>query len=217
MKAEHRKELETNVLVDKLGRAYQGLKQGPSRGTVVFFGVVLLGVVLWGAWRYFSTSSARANSERWMKVDDAVFPAQLDGLVEDKEIQGTTQGRAARFKEARRQLRDGLRDLGGGGNEAAEKVRRGISLYEELLKESTPLPVLRQEALMGAAQGYEALGELDKARELYRRLADDKESAESALGKEAKKQLERLDDDNNKRDLEDLIKKLAPREDAGKD
>ena len=38
MKAEHRKELETNVLAQQLGKAYEGLKQGPSRTTLFWVG-----------------------------------------------------------------------------------------------------------------------------------------------------------------------------------
>jgi hypothetical protein len=213
MKAEHRRELESNVLVEKLGRAYQGLKQGPSRGTVLFVGAILLGVVLWFAWRYFSSTSAKTNSARWLRVDEAIFPEQLDGIVEDNELKGTTQQRVARYKEARRLLREGMTRLGGEDSAtAAANIKRGVEIYEELLKESAPLLPLRQEALLGIAKGSEALNDLEKARSYYNQLANDKESAGSPLAKEAAKQVERLDDPSNERDLKDLGKKYAPKD-----
>ena len=38
MKAEHRKELETNILAQQLSRVFEGLKQGPSRTTLLYIG-----------------------------------------------------------------------------------------------------------------------------------------------------------------------------------
>src|SRR5262249_17758559 len=78
MKAEKRKALETNVLADKLGKAVEGLKQGPSRRTLVYVGIAVLALLVYFTWRYFSTSSEKGSSERWFKLDQAVFPAQLD-------------------------------------------------------------------------------------------------------------------------------------------
>ena len=47
MKAEHRKELETNVLANRMGRLLETAKQKPQRGTVmwILFGVAVLVVV----------------------------------------------------------------------------------------------------------------------------------------------------------------------------
>src|SRR5438128_2541081 len=47
MKAEHRKELETNILADKMGKFITGAKTGPSRGSVrylVIAAVVVLAI-----------------------------------------------------------------------------------------------------------------------------------------------------------------------------
>ena len=65
MKAEHRKELQTNVLADRLGKAIQGIKEGPSRGTMLFVGVVALAGLLIFVWWYFWSTSQAAESARW--------------------------------------------------------------------------------------------------------------------------------------------------------
>jgi hypothetical protein len=207
MKAEHRKELESNVLVEKLTKAYQGIKQGPSRSSLVWIVLLVVVVVVFVAWRWFSSSSSASNSARWMKLDDAVFPEQLETLTNEKDFHGTTQGRLAQFKEARRHLREGLKELGQNKTKGGEQIREGIKIYEDQLKDSGPTPILRQEALLGAARGHEALGQIDKAREYYERVRKDHPGTQAA--KDAEKQLERLDSDANKADLRDLEQKYG--------
>ena len=211
MKAEHhRKELQTNLLADRLGRAVQTLTQAPSRSTLVYVGLAALVVLLILAWRWFSASSEASSSERWARLDGLVFGEQLDGFLQDREVQGSRQGLVARFKEARLLLQEGLRDLASRKTEARDRIEKGTQAYEGLLKESLPVPLLQQEALWGAAKGYEALGNVEKARGYYERLT--REHGNSALGKDAGKALARLDDPDSKPDLEDLAKEFGARE-----
>jgi hypothetical protein len=51
--------------------------------------------------------------------------------------------------------------------------------------------------------------DLAKARELYEKLQKDYPT--SALGKDAKKQIERLSDPDTKKDLQEIAKELDPR------
>jgi hypothetical protein len=209
MKAE-RKELERNLIVEKLREAYAGFRQGPSRGTLVWVGVIAVVLLVYAAWRYFSASSATVNSGRWKELDEAVFPQQLEGLVDKADYKSTTPGRVAQFKEARRLLRDGLTRLGGSAHaDAVEQVEKATEMYEGLAKETGPLPLLHQEALMGAARGNESLGKLDQARELYGQLAS--KYPDTELGKDAQKQRERLDDKANAEDLDKLGKRYGPK------
>jgi hypothetical protein len=212
MKAEHRKTLERNTLVEGARHFYEGMRQKPSRGTLLWGGLILLGIILFFTWRYFSRSSAESNSARWRQLDEVVFPEQLDALTQDPKLQGTQQARLARFKEARRQLQDGLRLLGNKSNrpDAIANIREATTSYEELLKDTHLVPLLKQEALAGAARGRETLGDLDAAHKWYEQLV--KEFPKSALGKDAEKQLARLDDPANKQDLQDLAREYAPRD-----
>jgi hypothetical protein len=206
MKAEHRKELESNVLVHQLEKAYQGIRQGPSRTTVIWIVGALVVVGVYVLFRIFMSSSEATASERWLKLDDVVFPEQLEKVVTENDLKDTPQGRLARFKEARLQLSEGMRVLGNNPTEGTEKIESATKTYEELAKSPGKVPLLHQEALWATAKGNEALGEFDTAMKWYKKLAD--EYPTSALGKDATKQLERLEN-ADKKELAALKKALS--------
>ena len=64
MKAEHRKELESNVLVHQIEKAYQGIRQGPSRTTLLWVGAAVVVLVVYVLFRIFMSSSASLNPSR---------------------------------------------------------------------------------------------------------------------------------------------------------
>jgi hypothetical protein len=200
MKAEHRKELQTNVLADHLGKAIQGIKEGPSRGTMIFVGVVALAGLLIFIWWYFWSASQAADSARWTAWDGLTTPAALDGFAQNKDNQGTTPGRVARFQIARISLLSGMRELGSSRAAALENIRKAARTYEELANESSDAPLFVQEALLGAGKANEALGEVDKAKGFYQKLAD--AHPDSPFGKDARAQLARLEKDA--RDVQEL-------------
>jgi hypothetical protein len=206
MKAEHRKALQTNTLAQELGKVIEGFKKGPSRSTWFWLVLIAAAVAIFFVFRVFWNRSEQAVSERWVALDDVVFPEQLDRFLKDHD--GTEQARLARFLEARQKLSRGLRDLGANPDAAREEIRAGTDLYAELLKGSGRVDLLTQEALWGAAKGSEALGDLEQATSYYERLV--KEYPASALGKDAKKQLERLNNPDTKRDIRDLTNTLSP-------
>src|SRR5947209_4036753 len=92
MKAEHRKELETNVLAQQLGKAYEGLKQGPSRTTVFYIAAAAAVVLIVVLFRYFTSSSEASSSDKWTKLDEAVFTVQLESLLKEGDFKDTPQG-----------------------------------------------------------------------------------------------------------------------------
>jgi tetratricopeptide (TPR) repeat protein len=200
MKAEHRKELQTNVLADRLGKAIQGIKEGPSRGTLLLVGVAALAGLLLFIWWYFWSTSRAADSARWVQWDDLNTAAQLDSFVQNKDNQGTTQARLARFQIARRSLLEGLRELGSARAAALENIRKAAQRYEELIGESSESPLLLQEALLGAGKANESLGDVEKAKRYYKQLAD--QHPNTSFGKDAKAQLDRLEKDG--KDLQEL-------------
>ena len=208
-----RKEMVSSDLAKGINRAYEGLKKGPSRGTIITLAVVVAVVVVVLLARYFWLASNTADSKRWLLLDEAVFPDQVAALLDDAELKDTTQYQVARFKEARLKLQQGLRELGSGDSKVREKARKNVSeareIYAELAKSSSKTPQLHQEALWGAAKAAETLGGSDNvedARKLYESLR--KEYPGSALGKDAVKQLDRLDSASTKKDLQDLAREL---------
>jgi len=193
MKAEHRKELMTNSLAHRLGDAFQGMKEGPSRGTILFLVAAGVIVILVFVWRYLSTSNEETDSARWLQWDSLTSPEQLTTFADDPKMQGHLQGRLARLEEARRGLHDGLRELGPLGTrpQALKNIQKAAERYDKLVDECADKPLLHQQALMGAAKAHESLGEYDQARKFYQLLA--KDHGNSALGKEADEQWKRLD------------------------
>lgn len=211
MKAEERKALETNVLADQLGRAMEGLKQPPPRSLLVYLGLAIAAVVLVVAFRWFYRTSLSAESQRWLQVDSAVFTEQLDTLLEEKDLKGSLQGSTVRLKEARLKLAQGLRDLGANPALAHESLDAAGKLYEELLKSKLigRVELLEQEALSGAARVNEAVGEIDQAVSYYKRLKGT--FPKSALGKDAAKQLERLESDAGRKRAAELARAFTPK------
>jgi hypothetical protein len=207
MKAEHRKELETNILAQQLGKAYEGLKQGPSRTTLFYVGAAVAVVLVIVLFRYFMSSSERDASKRWRELDEVVFPDQLETYLAQADVKDTTQGKVARYREARLELAQGLRDLGVHRQGATDRIHSATKTYDELARSAGKVPLLHQEALSGAAKGYEALGDFETARARYKRLADDYPT--SALGKDAKAAIDRLDNSNNQADLAELKKAFS--------
>jgi len=202
MKAEHRKELQTNVLADKLGHFIQGLREGPSRGAVIFWGLVLTAVIVFFVVRYFIRSSEEAASELWNKWDQASSPLQLDALA--KENPGKAQARLARFELARLNMVQGLATLAWQREEAVKKLRDAAEAYEKLIDESSDTPHLAQEAMLGAAKAHESMGDLDKAKGLYSRLA--KAYPKSKMGMEAAARAEQID--SKGKELSDFYKQM---------
>jgi hypothetical protein len=209
MKAEHRKELQTNTLAHSLEQTLQGLKEGPSRNTVLILVLVGLAVVLVFTWRYFSHSALEADSARWYRWDNLVAPEQVDAFIKDKDTEGSEPALLARFLEARRTLQEGLRDLGQFTmrEKAVDNVKKARDVYSKLVSDTASKPLLNQEALLCSAQANEALGDYDAAKSLYSQLAD--KFKDTVHGKNAAKQVERLNNDANKDDLRDLRSRLV--------
>jgi hypothetical protein len=202
-----RKESMTNDLAQGFYRAYEGLKRGPSRGMIiglaVIVGVALIILVILYFWR----DSQAAVSKRWVAVDEVVFPKQFETARESDELRDTPQAKVLQFMEARRKLSQGVRDLGSADVNHRRRARKSIEdardSYAELSKKASSLsPQLHQEAIWGEAKANEALGtaaNLDAAVELYRRLH--REYPTSALGKDARRQIDRLDDKRTREEI----------------
>jgi tetratricopeptide (TPR) repeat protein len=208
MKAEHRKELMTNTLAHRLGEAVQSIKEGPSRGTLFVLAAIGLIVILALVWRYLALSGEQTDSARWLQWDSLTTPEQLKAFVENKEVEGQVQGQLARLEEARRSLYEGLRQLGNAGTrkKALEELQRAAGLYDKLADECADKPLLHQQALLGAAKAHEGLGDTEQARKYYQQLQN--KYSDTAFGRDAAEQLQRLDADEQNGTLKALRDEL---------
>lgn len=205
MKAEHRKELETNALADWMGRVIGTLRSGSKNTYLVTGLVVLIAAALIGGW-YLIRTSRTTTSALWLKLDSVSTPAELDQLAKDNR--GTMVARAARFEEARALLAQGIQNLGAQTQHesALDNLERGRNLYEEMIPQSKDMPAWQREAMMGVATAEESLvgsvknGSLDKAAEYYQRLAD--AFPDTFQGEAAKKRAEELRDSKTRTEIE---------------
>ena len=98
----------------------------------------------------------------------------------------------------------GLQQLGSPGNrkDALADIQKAAELYDQLASELADKPLLHQQALMGAAQAHESLGDAEQARKDYQQLQD--KYGNTVFGQDAAEQLQRLDEAEKNGDLKAL-------------
>lgn len=206
MKAEHRKELATNTLSATLAEWVKSLRAGPTNASVVFWGFLILAVVLIGGLWYYARTTQAAASVLWMRLENATTPDDLQSIAQ--AAPGTAPARYARLERARLLLKQGLEKLLAVTDKEREDAWKDLKTaadeYEKLAGEVTDTPLLAQEALYGMAKARESQGNIDGAIEGYKQLTS--KYPDSPLGKNATEQLERLE--KNRKDAEAFYAKL---------
>ena len=205
MKAEHRKELETNVLADRMGRLLENFKQKPERGTMFWviggIGAVLIAFL---AFRYYQVGK-NENSEAWL--------AYYDGNVKKlrEEYGDKMPGKALEFEQAWELTWTGIKKFGIDPNGAQKYLEVASQLYQKLRDECEGDPVLVPEAIYGQAVIKETLAirdrkNLDDAIDYYKEVAD--KHSKSAFGKLAKDRLEILEDGDRRAEVSEVYQDL---------
>jgi len=217
MKAEHRKELQTNVLADRMGRMIQTIKQRPQRRTVLW---VILALIVVGAAFYFFRSRhivADKTSKEWTtfllgdREQLAKFANRKEGNI----------ARASYFHFAWLRLWDGgIKNLAADPENALRNLAAAEQMYEQAAKETKDDPTWHSEALYALAIIEETRAvrdrkHLDSALAKYDDLA--KTHGDTAFGKLAKERADTIK--ANKADivnfygrLQDQLKIKAPPE-----
>lgn len=203
MKAEHRKELETNALADRVGRVMQGIKQKPQKRTMLW--LVAVGAVIVVVWFFFRRSETRRieTAEQWLVFEDG-SQQQVTQLMKDEP--GSIQAKAAEFESYYGNMRTMLRLLATNPQTALKNLDALDTLYADLAKRCEGDKVLVPEALY--AQAVIAETRLIKPEEnwqaaldAYKVVADNHK--DSALGKLAQKRVDVL---NDKQKRDELLK-----------
>lgn len=214
MKAEHRKELETNALADRMGRALDNLKQKPQRGTVMYilFGaaVVVAVFLVVRYYRYGAVEGSRAWYEYSLGDEKSVLDTHGDQI----------QGKAVRFDRASEHLWKGVKEFASDPKGSRDRLRAVAKLYTDLREECKDDPVLEAEAMYGLAVVEETLAiddrhkHLDRAVERYEDLVKSAKHKGTAYGQLAEKRLEALNDKERRQEISDVyqdLQNLAPR------
>jgi hypothetical protein len=208
MKAQHRKELHTNALADRLGRLLQSAKTGPSRTAAVIWSLVLLAAAVLLGWFAYDRYSKKENSTEIRELEEASTREDYEKIANAHP--NTPAGRIARILFARLSLREGLDHFYAGMPDdraaAKKKIEQARDTYEKLAKDCKDSPLLVQECLMGAAKSRESLGDFDGALATYQQLARDHK--ESYLGTEAAARAEALSDHDKRTQIEEFYQAM---------
>jgi hypothetical protein len=209
MKAEHRKELQTNALADRIGRFFKGMKSKTQATSILVWVVAVLVVIVVAAWFIYRNKSKSNLSQRLVELDRVIDQEQVqptsqvirtsDNLEKaEKELKalieknsGTETALMARFQLAELHLRlMGLDRLGDrfGGFKPLDNIETAAREYDELADDCKDDPYWEPKALMGAAKATEARAVkntkyLRQAAEKYAELAQ--KHPDSAQGKAA--------------------------------
>jgi hypothetical protein len=207
MKAEHRKELQTNILADRMGRLVQRMKERPQKRVLLY--VVLGGVLVLGLYIFFRVRSTAAleESDRWSWVEDG-FQPEMKALR--LEYPQTNPGKAARFQYAWLAVWDvGLKALAadpvdvlkvsGEIDDKPGNLEVAQNILLQLRKDCEGDPIWEPEALYGLAVIEETRAIRPKGRaehlaaalKMYKNLAENHK--DSTRGKLARQRAEALE------------------------
>src|SRR5262245_29210802 len=213
MKAEHRKELETNTLADRMGRLLETAKRKPQ-GSTVFWIITGIGVlvVAFFVYRWYGMGKAE-NSEGWYSL----YVNDYKGVLETHP--NKAQGQAVRFDLAWELLWSNIRKLGLDPKGAKEGLLNAKKQYDQLREECEGDPVLAPEAIYNLAVIEETLAvedrsHLDQAIDYYEDVS--KKFPRSAYGQLAKNRLETLQSDDGRKEVNLIYQDLQRLVDLGR-
>jgi hypothetical protein len=226
MRAEHRHELQTNLLADRMGRLFQSMKSPHKSGARLGWVFAFLVVVTIVVWQIYASATQSEHAKLWVRLDNAVHDfrggtSSLETVA--KEGEGTFAARAARFDLARMKFEEAQSPFSAfQRTEGAKRLEEARKIYKELVDQCADQPVLAQEALMGVAKADESLigittpkdveRELDQAIASYRVLTG--RFPDSVLGKEAQAKIAELE--GKKSDVAKFYSELGQATDIGK-
>ncbi|MDB5313453.1 MAG: hypothetical protein JWO38_7655 [Gemmataceae bacterium] len=205
MSTEHKNELETNALADRLGRGWEQFKQGKLISYRVMALILLLGTAI-GVYFYIRAEQVTAASKAWIELEGANSVSSLEAFPKDHP--NTSAAKVAQLQLARYLLGpDGIEKLTsreeGERKKAVENVEKSRDIMASLLDEFKDDPGLKADCYCGLAKAETALvgvpkegsttefrGSVDKVTEWLDKLAE--AAPGTPWGDDAKKESESL-------------------------
>ncbi len=202
MKAEHRKELQTNLLADRMGRMVQRARTRPSRRTVLWLMLAIVAVIIFVGFRIYQNNQRATVSTNWMLLgEEYITSANAKGMITQNpwvvEYRDTNPGLAARYQFAWVRLWDqGLKHLIGNPQRALVNLKESEKEFLNLSEDCKDDPILAPEAAYALAvieesKTVEDRANLDKAILRYKSLAS--RFKDSAAGKAAAQRADYLE------------------------
>lgn len=196
MKAEHRKELDTNLLADRVGKAVQRVKGSPRRAVFYYF-LAAAAIVLVGGFIYRSIRQGyETTASQWISFDDG-SRGNIRALSQDLD---TNVGKAAAFQICwYLYWEEGVKFLGSNPRGGLLGVSEAAKIYSLLAEKCKGDALFEPQAMLGLAVCEETLAIQDRARlkraaELYDALVQHEQYKSTAEGKFAQDRLEKLRD-----------------------
>jgi hypothetical protein len=202
MKAEHRKELQTNSLADFLGRTVRNVRGGAG---LSWFKIAIVAVVLFGilAWYLRTKNKERVDAEAWAKLQ-ANDERALAELMKDAPA-GYLPAESAKAMGIFQYFWEHMRSVGGEDSRRdAAKFKLQLESFKFFLQTQAEAckeyPILVAEAKYNIAVCNEALAafsdsdsKLGEARASFKELAEG-ELKTTAYGELASRRLAQYDD-----------------------
>lgn len=172
MKAEHRKELHTNLLKDQLGKLVGKTKSSSRTFWGVLAALILLCVLYW----WWTTRAANRITVAWMDYWYSRGDGLGVGALEQMESshKGTAAARAARLALADELYERGFQSISAKTRDKAisDPFVQAQKLYEEIQQQSGNSTDLALRAAIGVAKCEESRGDLQKAISHYQEVVD---------------------------------------------
>jgi hypothetical protein len=154
------KDTEQNALAARLGRAWTNFKQGKLI-SYKMMAILLILVAGLGTWWYISSASKTATSQRWVDMESANTPGELEALIKREGADAVT-ARIAELQLARLHLgRTGLsqfdEDLSELRQKAVENVEKARDELAKLLDNFKDDLTIKAQCLWGLAMAEEGL------------------------------------------------------------
>jgi Tetratricopeptide repeat len=192
MKSERRHELQHNALEDyvvKFGQRVQPYVKAITGG-------ILAVIVLIGTYFYLNHRADAERANAWDRTFQAIYSGDSKELRSVVDAYPNTPAALwAQLELADRELAEGVAALFTEKSLGKNDIRTALDDYEAVQLSATD-SLMQQHALYGIGRAQESLGQLDKAKEAYKRLMDS--YAEGPYYARAKQELENLDRDSTK-------------------
>jgi hypothetical protein len=200
MKAEQRKELETNTLADRMGHLVQRVKGGERRTFLIYF-IVVAAIFVAGflgyRWYY---RDVQETSMHWVMLYDGSRES-IGQLAGNPEIANKPAGKAARLQVAWMWYWDeGVKLAAADQLGSMNQIKKASKIYEDLVTDCKDDPTFEPQAMLGVAICAESLAvqdraNLKRAKSQYLQLVE--KYPDTAEGKFAKKRQDILSNDTS--------------------